>query len=342
MRDSPLSVNLAYAMTHPLWMLDFLSNCKDYKVARIIRILGKLLKKTYEGLDPLIEMTGSQDLLKRNGAMYLYRNQQEYEAALPSNQARQQQEVEYTEVNAGEIRELEPHLKLPFERGLLFEKASQVLDPKALCERYFDYLQRNGSTHLRQRAVKIQTAPGFARLLLDNGETLQADRIVVAAGAFSKSIHGISAGALPLDTERGYHIQYSGMQQLANRPLCWNAGGFYATPTNLGLRFAGTVEIAGYRPKKNPRNLHYLRQRAQQMFDLPDQPDSDWLGFRPTFPDALPVIGYSPVSEFVLVAFGHHHLGLTLAGITGKLIAELANGEPASHNIKPFRAQRFF
>ena len=78
------------------------------------------------------------------------------------------------------------------------------------------------------------------------------------------------------------------------------------------------------------------------MFDLPDQPDSDWLGFRPTFPDALPVIGYSPVSEFVLVAFGHHHLGLTLAGITGKLIAELANGEPASHNIKPFRAQRFF
>jgi D-amino-acid dehydrogenase len=77
------------------------------------------------------------------------------------------------------------------------------------------------------------------------------------------------------------------------------------------------------------------------MFDLPEHPDQEWLGFRPTFPDALPVIGYSLVSEYVLYAFGHHHLGLTLAGITGKLIAELINHEEPSHNINPFSPRRF-
>jgi D-amino-acid dehydrogenase len=78
------------------------------------------------------------------------------------------------------------------------------------------------------------------------------------------------------------------------------------------------------------------------MFDLPTKPDQEWLGFRPTLPDALPVIGYSSGSQQVLFAFGHHHIGLTLAGITGKLIAELVNGEEPSHNIQPFNPGRFF
>ena len=77
------------------------------------------------------------------------------------------------------------------------------------------------------------------------------------------------------------------------------------------------------------------------MLDLPEQPDQEWLGFRPTLPDSLPVIGFSIASEYILFAFGHHHLGLTLAGITGKIIAELANGEEPSHNIAPFSPRRF-
>lgn len=91
----------------------------------------------------------------------------------------------------------------------------------------------------------------------------------------------------------------------------------------------------------NPRNLDYLTRKSKEMFDLPEQPDQEWLGFRPTLPDSLPVIGYSLYSEYVLFAFGHHHLGLTLAGITGKLIAELLNNEKLSHDIKAFSSQRF-
>jgi D-amino-acid dehydrogenase len=110
---------------------------------------------------------------------------------------------------------------------------------------------------------------------------------------------------------------------------------------NQGIRIAGTVEIAGYGSALNPRNIDLLTRRGKQMLDLPAQPDQEWLGFRPTLPDSLPVIGFSMMSEYILFAFGHHHLGLTLAGITGKLIAELANGEEPSHNIAPFSPKRF-
>ena len=110
---------------------------------------------------------------------------------------------------------------------------------------------------------------------------------------------------------------------------------------NLGLRIAGTVEIAGFHQQQNPRNTTYLARKASQMFDVPDTPHETWLGFRPTFPDSLPAIGYSGALSRIIVATGHQHIGLSLAGITGRLVSELASGEDLIHDIAPFNPLRF-
>lgn len=340
-KDSPLSVDSGYAISHLPWLLQFLANCRSARVARITRILGKLLKKTYQGLDPLIEMSGSRHLLSQQGCMYVYKTEREFENARASNQVRRDQGVEFTELNAGGISELEPAIKLPFVKGLLFDRASHVVNPQTLTTRYFECFLANQGRYINQQVLEIDHKRDSLTVILKNGETLDADRVVIAAGAFSAQIKGTGAHRLPLDTERGYHLQYAGRQNLLNRPVSWNEAGFYATPMDQGLRFAGTVEIAGYGKTMNPRNLDYLLRKSREMFDLPDTPDQEWLGFRPTFPDALPAIGYSPHSEYILFAFGHHHLGLTLAGITGKLIAELLNQEDLSHNIDAFSPRRF-
>jgi D-amino-acid dehydrogenase len=341
-RDSPLSLNLGYALAHPSWVIQFLSNCRERKVKRIVRLLGGLLTKTYDGLDPLLDMAGARDLLRQNGFMIMYRSEREYQAALPSNLARRAQGVEYTELDRADIAALEPALKPPYERGLLFDSVSHVINPRALCQRYFECFRRNGGEYIPARAVRIEHGIDSVQLRLGNGGNLQPDRIVIAAGAFSRTIDGIPMGMVPLDTERGYHVQFSNMQHLLSRPVSWQSAGFYATPMEHGMRFAGTVEIAGYRKPINPRMIDYLTRKAQEMLELPPRPDQEWLGFRPTLPDSLPVIGYSSGSEYVLFAFGHQHLGLTLAGITGKLVAELVNGEEPSHNIAPFSPRRFF
>ncbi|MDH3387085.1 MAG: FAD-binding oxidoreductase [Gammaproteobacteria bacterium] len=340
-RDSPLSLNPGYVLSHPGWMLEFLLNCRRRKVDRIIRLLGRLLAQTYEGLDPLLDMAGARDLLAQRGFMHVYVDQREFDVAKPANQMRRQQGSKFVELDQADIRDLEPNLKIPYRRGLLFDSVSHVLDPRALCQRYVDCLLRNQGQLLRQRALEVVHETGSVQVRLDNGETLDATRVVIAAGAFSKNIKGIPTQLLKLDTERGYHVQFSNMQHLLTRPVSWHHAGFYATPMNQGLRFAGTVEIAGYHNELNPRVIGYLTRKAHEMLELPDKPDQEWLGFRPSCPDALPVIGFSTVSEYILYAFGHQHLGLTLAGITGKLIAELANGEEPSHNITPFSPRRF-
>jgi D-amino-acid dehydrogenase len=340
-RDSPLRLNPGYAMAHPLWMLEFLLNCRAHKVERIVRLLAGLLKKTWEGLDPLLDMAEARDLVAQRGFMHVYSDQREFDAASRANRARRLHGVEFTELDAGEIRALEPNLKPIFARGLLFDGIYQVLDPAALCRRYAECLQRNGGELLRRRAVEVRHGPGEVEITLDDGTRLDAERVVIAAGAFAKQIRGIPTQLLKLDTERGHHIQFNGMQHLLSRPVSWQQAGFYATPMNLGLRIAGTVEIAGYDKPINPAIVAYLTRKAHEMLELPQQPDSEWLGFRPTCPDSLPVIGYSTVSEFIIYAFGHQHIGLTLAGITGKLVAELASGEEPSHKIRAFSPARF-
>lgn len=340
-RNSPLSVDFGYALTHLPWMLSFLSNCRPGKVNAISRSLGALLQKTYQGLDPLIEYCDAEALLSRKGCMYLYRNHREFENARAANQVRREHGFEFTELDSAEIGELEPGLKLSFARGLLFSDATQVVNPQSLVSRYFDTFMQNGGEYLNTGVTEISANEGGAILKFSDAENRQVDRAVIAAGAFSTRIKGTEISRLPLDTERGYHIQYQGLQTLLSRPVCWNAAGFYATPTDEGLRFAGTVEIAGYSDNKNPRNIKHLIDHSRQMFDLPDQPDQQWLGFRPTFPDSLPVIGYSLDSDNILCAFGHQHIGLTLAGITGKLISEMINNEVLSHDITDFSPRRF-
>lgn len=340
-KESPLSVDFGYALKHLPWMMKFLSNCRPARVARISRILGKLLSKTYDGLNPLIEYCEAQSLLSQQGCMYLYQDQAEFDRAKASNQVRRDQGNNFTELDAGDIKELEPEIKKTFAKGLLFDDATQVLNPQSLTTRYFDTLMQKGGDYKAARVSAISHIDDGLCVHLQGGETLKVDRAVIAAGAFSTQIQGIGTSQLPLDTERGYHVQYNGMQSLLNRPVSWNEAGFYATPMDEGLRIAGTVEIAGLSDQKNARNLDYLTRHGQQMFDLPDRADQEWLGFRPTFPDALPAIGYSLSSEYVLYAFGHQHIGLTLSGITGKLISELINGETLSHNINAFSPRRF-
>jgi len=105
---------------------------------------------------------------------------------------------------------------------------------------------------------------------------------------------------------------------------------------------AGTVEIAALNAPQNPRRLDYIARKGAELWgDLP-APDATWMGCRPTLPDALPVIGPSPNSSKIIHAFGHQHLGLTLAGVTGRIVADLLEGRQPNLAIGGLSAARSF
>jgi len=134
---------------------------------------------------------------------------------------------------------------------------------------------------------------------------------------------------------------FSGAQALVSRPVGSAEMGFYVTPLAHGLRAAGTVEFAGLEAPPDPKRTRFIARRARTLLPQLNEPSSEWLGFRPSLPDSLPVIGPSPRNPKVFYAFGHGHLGITLAGVTARVIADLIDGRQTAVDPSPYRPDRF-
>jgi len=151
---------------------------------------------------------------------------------------------------------------------------------------------------------------------------------------------------VPLETERGYHLMIRDPEAMPRIPTADADGKFVATPMELGLRLAGTVELAGLEAPPDWRRSRILLTQARRMLpglaaEHPEDRITMWMGHRPALPDSLPVIGPSRASPDVIYAFGHGHIGMTSAPMTGRIVADLVSGRPASIDISPFAPGRF-
>lgn len=341
-RDSPLRIDWQYALSHLPWHVAFLRNCTTSRVNVISSHLAKLLELTQVGLDPLVKRSGAEQCFAdKEGIYYVFSSAAAYRAAQRETEARRRYGASVTELSGQEFKQREPGVTMPIHRALLFEGARFLHNPKRLVERYVDQFVRDGGTFKQQQVLTVTPDSGDIEVRLEDKTSIRCGKLVIAAGAWSGNIPGSGTEELPLDTERGYHIMFGNHGNRLRRPVAWVEGGFYATPMEQGLRLAGTVELAGLKNKPNQNRIDYLIRSAHTMFAGLGQPDDTWLGFRPTFPDALPVIGPSPRSPHILFAFGHQHVGLTLGGVTGKLIADLVAERKPPIDLNPYSATRF-
>jgi D-amino-acid dehydrogenase len=194
-------------------------------------------------------------------------------------------------------------------------------------------LQRAEVTGLRADAGGVElSGPGLR---------IRAGKVVIAAGAFSRPLAAQAGDRIPLETERGYHLEFPVEAPLLTRPVCPVDLGFYMTPMAGRLRVAGTVELGRLASPPNPRRLALLDRGVRQFFPALGQPSSKWLGFRPSLPDSRPVIGPSAHNPNAIYAFGHGHLGLTLAAVTARLVAGLVADRPDSRLLAHFASGRF-
>ena len=113
------------------------------------------------------------------------------------------------------------------------------------------------------------------------------------------------------------------------------------SPMEDGIRVAGTVEIAGLKKPMNNNMLAMIETTARSILPKLGKVKSKWIGFRPTLPDSLPIIGESKKCKNVYYAFGHQHLGLSLAAVTGKVVQSLIENQQTNINIDSLNPYRF-
>lgn len=302
--------------------------------------LAGLLAEALPAWEVMVEEAGMADLLRRNGCLYLYRHESDFAAAAAGRTLRAKLGVHQQVLTPEEVAVLEPGLPTTGTRGLYFPDSMNVTDPGALMRRLLDAATARGVSVAQAEITGMQVEADGVRLS-GPGLGIKAGTVVIAAGARSRVLAAQAGDRVPLETERGYHLEFPTEAPLLNRPVCPVDLGFYMTPMAGRLGVAGTVELGGLAAPPNPRRLALLDRGVRQFFPKLGRPSSEWLGFRPSLPDSRPVIGPSRSSARVIHAFGHGHLGLTLAPITARLIADLIGGRSDPARLAPFAVGRF-
>lgn len=225
--------------------------------------------------------------------------------------------------------------------GLRFTGTARVRDPGAMLDQLGAAFAGAGGTTLSGQAERIELDAGRASVRLAGGERLEADAIVIAAGVGSARLLRPLGIRVPMIAERGYHIQAEAPDWPDMPPVVFEDRSMIVSRFQSGLRAASFVEFAREHSAPDPRKWRRLRGHAAEL-GLPfTTPPREWMGARPTLPDYLPAIGRCSHAENLLYAFGHQHLGLTLAAVTGELAASLALREPAELDLAPFSIGRF-
>lgn len=244
-----------------------------------------------------------------------------------------------------EVEVLGPSETVELEPALVGPVAGSTYYPReALVEpyRFVHAVGRASGAEVRTGVEVTSLRRLNGRISLETSEgPLEPETVVLAAGVWSSRLARGAGVFLPLEGGKGYHVDLERSSDDPHVPTFLHESWTVATPHLEWLRLSGTLELAGLDLGIDDRRVRAIRRGAEEMFrSLAERRVLDvWSGLRPCTPDGLPVIGR--VAPGLVVATGHAMKGVALAPVTGRLVAELVAGEPPSHDLTPFRPDRF-
>jgi D-amino-acid dehydrogenase len=339
----PLTLRPSYLPQIAPWLWRFWRASLPDKVAASTRVQVALMRLAAAATRPLLEAAGAADQLRDGGNLHLYESEAAWQRSLPGWQLRAAHGIELWHLHGRDaIAELQPGLSASLVAATFVPQWQTVIDPLQVALRLADALSRCGATLRQAEVAALQPAADTVRVRLSDGRCIEAQQVVVAAGAWSHRLARSLGDRVPLETERGYNTTLPPGAFDLRRQLTFPDHGFVVTPIAGGVRIGGAVELAGLRAAPNFARAQALLTKAQRFLPtLRSGGGTQWMGFRPSLPDSLPVIGTAAREPRVVYAFGHGHLGLTQAAATARLVRELVLGSPPSLDLAPLSVGRF-
>jgi len=335
----PLALKWNYVPKMIPWFMKFIMNTSKNKMMHTAKNMHQILDLALPAYDELFDEIRIDGLVENKGILYIWNDKDLKSRELEIN-VRKELGVKQQLVNKKEIHDLEPNIKPFYHAGVYYPYARHARNPKKILLKFFDLFLKKGG-EFKKLDIKSMEFQDEQPILRSETEKFLFDRVVIACGAFSKKLTDNLDEKIPLDTERGYHVHFKDCDHLLQRPVIFSNRGFGITPMEQGLRVVGTVEFGGLKNSLSKSRIKNLINNAKYMLgDLPDHED-EWLGFRPTLPDFLPVMGPSKNHKNVFYCFGHHHLGWTLGPISGKIVSGMIAKENTNLNLAPYSSTRF-
>ena len=338
--NGPLALKWNYIPKMLPWMFHYLKNCNTKSMLHTAKNMHQILNLSMSAYEEIFEEIDITNVVDQKGIIYVWTNQNLKSRELEIK-VRNDLGIKQKLLNVKEILDLEPNLRPVFSGGCYYDYAYHARDPLAILKKIFELFIKKGGKFIKEDVKSIRQSGINQTIIKTDLKEYKFEKSVIACGAFSKKLTDQLGEKIPLDTERGYHVHFKGMEKLINRPVIFLDRGFGMTPMNQGLRAVGTVELGGLDNPISKKRIQYVINCAKELLPQLKDHDDEWLGFRPTLPDFLPVLGPSEKNKNIIYAFGHQHLGWTLGAITGKIISGIVANEKTNLDLSAYSASRF-
>jgi D-amino-acid dehydrogenase len=339
-RNSPLAIRKAALPTLAPWLLRFARQSLPGAARANAAALAALLTDAAPRWRDLAADIGGEALMQDRGCLYWYQSDADYRAAKADMAHRRSLGISVELLSAPELCALEPSLPVAGGGAAFFPGALFLTDPGQMVRKLADRARGLGARFRAGEVKRLSRESGGVRLG-GPGLDIRARIVVLATGAHGRDLARQAGDRVPLDTERGYHVEWDMEAPRLLRPVCPTARGFYLCPMSGRLRAAGAVELGGLTAPPSPHRVARLEAGACAIFPDLGAPSRSWMGFRPSIPDSRPVIGPSAGGGAVIHAYGHGHIGLTLAPVTAEMVESCVAGGVENPLLALTRPGRF-
>ena len=304
--QAPVKLRPGYLLPFTPWLMRFLANSSAERSQRSAAAIHALTSRGLDYLLPLARQAAALDLIEQQGSLYVYGRKDQFEKAKRDNAYRERLGASSEIIEGSELNDVEPCLAPGLAGAILNPDAGHTVSPLRLSQALFRLFSQQGGEFIQTRVTHVDRM-GNRMTRLEACSYRATDELFITAGAYSKELARLLGSSMLLDTERGYHLLMPQPGISLRRPVLFPPQAFAATMMTEGL-------------------LPGLEGEGQ----------SPWMGYRPSLPDSLPVISRSPWFNNVYFGFGHGHLGLAMAAVTGATLAAMAAGDSPPVDTAPY------
>lgn len=338
----PLAVRPSYFPKALPWLMRWIAASRMPRVLEISDAMRALHKDAFLCWKELLGPQNFADLVRPAGQVHVWETDAETPGAALERQLRDRQGIASQALTSDDLRQMFPGISTAVRRGVLVPGNGYTVSPQRIVQTLHRLFLEAGGRVVPENVMKIMPREDGGYDLMTNVGFHTAQQIVVAAGAWSVRLLEPLGVSVPLETERGYHVMLPTPNVSLTTTVSNKSRSFGVTPMEQGLRVAGTVEIAGLDAPPDERRAKALLANVRTMFpDVNTDGHRFWMGFRPSTPDSLPIVGEVAGRPGLFLAVGHGHFGMTGGPPSGRLLSQLINHQPTAFNAAAYGPQRF-
>jgi len=341
-KDSPVFFKMSYLPQMFPFLMSYLSKSNLIEVNKYAERMTPLIFDTVCQHKSLAKGTGAEKFISYQDYCFGYETEKNFLNDKKVWKLREKHGLPFEVVNGNEFSNFDPFYKDLFDVIVKCKNHGKINDPGLYVKTLCDHFLSQGGELIISKVNDISSKNLNDAIVKIESDSLIANKIVVATGAWSKKILKKFKIKMPLESERGYHVEYVEPNFYPKVPMMLTSKKFVITPMDGRIRVAGLVEFAGLKALKRKPPLNLLKNKIKVLFpNLKCKEKIEWLGHRPALVDSLPMLGYLDKNKQILVAFGHQHLGLTAGAKTGRIVSDLIIGNDIKLEISNYRPNRF-